>query len=208
MHGADGLWYLFHSGCHVGSHIQQPEVLVRRICQLKKEWPYFAVAFVIPVLGMLWWWGAFATATIEETTRGPYRFACLDAKGSYTKLAGKQQEVRFQLQRKNIVPGKQATLLMSDPRSTPRDQLSAKTGYLIDADASLPEPLEVGSLPARPVVVARVKAHPLFAYGKAYGALLAYAKKHGTLLSMPTFESYDDSVLSVEMPILRQPQQP
>jgi hypothetical protein len=66
--------------------------------------------------------------------------------------------------------------------------------------------LEVGSLPARRVVVVRVKAHPLFAYGKVYAALLKYAQAHDQqnpdpLLRMPIFEIYDNSVLSVEMPI-------
>jgi len=168
---------------------------------LKKEWPYFALAFLVPVLGMLWWWGAFATATVEEAVRGPYRFVCLDAKGSYTKLAGKQQEVRLELKRQKLTPGKEATLVLSDPRSTPRDQLAAKTGYLIDADVNLPAPLELGSLPARHVVVASVKAHPLFAYGKAYAALLGYAKSRNMPLNLPTFEIYDNSVLSVEMPL-------
>lgn len=156
---------------------------------------------------MFWWWGAFASVSIEETTRGPYHFVCLDAKGAFSKLANTQQEVRFQLNKKNIAVGQEMTLLMSDPRTTPRDQLSAKTGYLVDLapDVVLPEPLEIGTLPARRVVVASVKAHPLFAYGKAYAALLDYAKSHNSKLVLPTFELYDNSVLSVEMPLETQP---
>jgi len=154
---------------------------------------------------MFWWWGAFATTSIEETTRGPYRFVSLDAKGAFSKLANTQQEVRFQLNRSHISMGKEMTLLLSDPRTTPRDELTAKTGYLVDAnfgvDTKLPEPLELGNLPARRVVVVSVKAHPLFAYGKAYAALLEYAKTHNTILTMPTFEIYNNSVLSVEMPV-------
>lgn len=172
---------------------------------MKKQWPYFILVLALPTLLVLWWWGLFASAKIETATRGPYRYAYLEARGVYSKLAAKQEEARFLLQQQSIPTHGEATLMMRDPRSTPNDQRSARTGFLIDPEATPHAPLLWETLPSRAVLVAEVRAHPLFAYGKAYGALLRYTQAHGMTLRMPTFERYDHSVLTVEMPLEEQP---
>ena len=107
---------------------------------MKKQWPFLLLAFAIPTLLVLWWWGMFATATVEVATLGPYRYAYLEALGPYSKLAGKQQEVLFELQKQHISPEGGITLILDDPRNTPPDQRRGKIGYQI-APTALPERL-------------------------------------------------------------------
>lgn len=143
----------------------------------------------------------FASASVEVAERGPYRYAYLNAQGYYSGLAARQQEVRAQLAHQGIATGGQVTLLLKDPRTTPHDQLLARTGYLIGPEARPQAPLAEATIPLRQVAVAKIKAHPLFAYGKTYSALLKFAQQRRTTLHLPTLEIYDASILSVEMPL-------
>ncbi len=168
---------------------------------MKKQWFYFLLAFLLPVLVILWWWGAFASVTIAVADSGPYRYAYLEAQGSYAKLGDKYGEADMRLRQHGIDPGAQVTVIFDDPRSTPPERRRAHAGYLIPAYAPLPDGLREGAVPARRVLQVRVKAHPVIAYGKAYGALLEHARQRGMNLRMPTLEFYDKGVLTVEMPL-------
>jgi len=150
---------------------------------------------------MLWWWGLFSSASLEVADRGGYRYAYLEAQGVYSKLASKQGEVLFELKKQGISPGAEITIVLTDPRTTPHDELKARTGYLISATIEPKAPLMVDTIPVRKVAVAQIKAHPLLAYGKVYSALLDYTKAHSTTLQLPTVEIFEHSVLSVEMPV-------
>jgi len=171
------------------------------IVSVKKQWPYFLLVFAVPVTAILWWWGLFSTATVEVAERGGYHYAYLEAQGYYSKLTSKQKEVLFELKQQGITPGAQVTLMFSDPRTSSKDELKARTGYIISPDAQIKAPLQSESIPLRQVAAARIKAHPLFAYGKTYSALLKFAEQHGAALQLPTVEIYDASVLTVEMPL-------
>lgn len=168
---------------------------------MKKQWPYFLLAFVLPLLLVLGQWGLFTTATVETATLGPYRYAYLEEQGDYSKLAEKQREVGVLLANQGIQRGKGLALILDDPRTTPSSQRKARIGYLIDASANPAAPLLVDEVAARPVLVAQVKAHPALAYGKAYAALLDYTQQHGLALRLPLLERYSSSVLTVEMPL-------
>lgn len=168
---------------------------------LKKQLPYFLIAFAIPVIAMLWWWGLFSSATVNVVERGDYRYAYLEVQGPYSKLANKQNEVLFELSKQAIQPGMQISVVMSDPRTTAYDQLKARTGFMIKATDNPGPPLLVGYIAARKVAVAEIKAHPLLAYGKTYSALLDYARAHQITLHLPTIEIFDKSILRVEMPL-------
>ena len=171
---------------------------------MKKQLPYFLLVFLLPVIAVLWWWGLFTSATLHVSTEGDYRYAYLDAQGVYSKLVKKQDEVLFELKKQNITPGAEVALLMSDPRTTPHDDLLAQAGFMIAKDANPLPPLKEGTIDKRDVVVAEIKAHPLLAYGKVYSALLDYAKQHDTTLHLPTLEIYEHSILRVEMPLKEQ----
>lgn len=168
---------------------------------MKKQWIYFLLAFLLPVLAILWWWGLFSSADVAVAERGPFRYAYLEAQGSYTKLGDKYGETDFQLRRHGIAPGAQVTVIYDDPRRTATDQRKARAGYLVPEQAAVPADLQSDRVPARRVLQARIKAHPVFAYGKAYGALLGYAAERGLQLHLPTLEFYDRGMLTVEMPL-------
>ncbi len=168
---------------------------------MKKHWPYFLIVFLLPVISILWWWGLFSSATVETGARGNYYYAYLEAEGPYSKLTSKQNEVLFVLKQQGIEAGAQITLILSDPRTTPYQELQARTGFIIDQDQMPVAPLKIDTIPIRKVAVAKIKAHPLFAYGKAYSALIKYSENHNTTLHLPTLEIVEASVLSVEMPL-------
>ena len=168
---------------------------------MKKQLPYFLIAFLVPVLAVLWWWGLFSSAKVETAERGGYRYAYLEAQGVYSKLGKKRNEVFYELKQQNIEAGAEITLLLTDPRTTPHQQLKANTGFIIASDVTPQAPLKVATIPLRNVAVAEIRAHPLFAYGKAYSALLEYSKTHDATLHLPTLEIFDDSKLTVEMPL-------
>lgn len=168
---------------------------------MKKHWPYFLIVFLLPVVSILWWWGLFSSATVQIGERGNYYYAYLETEGPYSKLTSKQNEVLFELEKQGIEAGAQITLIMSDPRTTPYQQLQARTGFIIQQNQMPKAPLKIDTIPLRKVAVAEIKAHPLFAYGKAYSALIDYSENHNTTLHLPTLELVEASVLRVEMPL-------
>lgn len=172
---------------------------------MKKQHIYFVLAFALPILGILWWWGLFSSAQITLTEHGPYRYAYLSAEGPYSKLAGIRGKVEGLLRQQGINPQHSITVIIDDPRTTAPDKLRARTGFLIDDSVTPRAPLLADTIPARRVATASIKAHPVFAYGKAYGALLDYTKLHRMTLHLPTVELYDASVLTVEMPLETHP---
>lgn len=166
---------------------------------MKKHWIPFLLAFVLPLILVFWWWGGFNSASFEQVQRGPYRYAYMTQKGDYYKLPEKQQEVLTHLQEQGVKAGTAVTVLLNDPRSTPKREWSAQVGYLVDAEAKVGDPLTLGNIPVRAVLLVKVKAQPLLAPGKAYSALLGYLDEHKMKLNLPTVELYQDGVLTVEM---------
>jgi DNA gyrase inhibitor GyrI len=192
MPHSGGLWYLFGLIAHLYKPLARPRLI-------------FLLAFVFPILGVLWWWGMLASASIEVLELAPQRYAYLSAQGAYSKLSTKRSEVAEALHQQGYAPRRSLTLIYDDPRTTPTDQRRARTGFVIAADTPIRAPLIADTIPARRALVAKVRAHPLFAYGKAYAALLDYLEQHGKSLRMPTLEFYDGSVLTVEMTLENSP---
>jgi len=165
-----------------------------------KQWHYFLLVFLFPLVGIAWWWGAFAEAQVEAgQMRGPYHYAYLTQNGTLSKLPEAQQTARRELKQQKIEIGAPITVLLTDPRTTARKELTAQVGYLVEATAKVAEPLKLADIPARRVIVAQIHAHPTVAPGKAYAALLAYLDSHGIKLNLPTVEIYQGADLSVEM---------
>lgn len=166
---------------------------------MKKHWLPFLLAFVLPLILTYWWWGGFNPASFEIAQRGPYHFAYMSQKGDYSKLPEKQHEVMGRLEQQGVAAGIPITLLLNDPRATPKRDWSAQVGYLVDAQARVGEPLAIGDVPARQALVVKVKAQLLLAPGKAYAALMDYLDAQHMKFNLPTVELYQDGVLTVEM---------
>ena len=168
--------------------------------RLKRQWRYFLLAFVLPLLGIYGWVGGFTSARIEANQmRGPYHYAYLAHSGDYARLPQRQMEALRVLQAQGIAHGAAVTLMQDDPRTTPSGKLTARTGYLVAPGAVVREPLRLADAPARRVLVVWVRAHPRLAAGKVYAALLKYLDAHSIKLKLPTLEIYQDQQLSVEM---------
>ena len=172
----------------------------------KKHWLSILVAFVVPLVMVFWWWGGFSSVSIAEAQRGPYRYAYLEHQGDLSKLPETQRKVRQALEAQHVKAGAAITVLLDDPRKVERTKLRTQTGYLLDASTLVAEPLKLGTIPARPVLVAEVHATALLAPSKAYQALHNYLLERQMDIRMPTVEIYDDpgqiyqvGTLSVEM---------
>lgn len=166
---------------------------------MNKQWPYFLLAFVLPILVVFWWWGAFSTPDIQTLPRTALRYAYLVSEGDYSKVEDKQREVRDLLKQQNIGGGQAITLIEDDPRTTPVGQRHAQAGIVISAQVHPAPPLLEGNLPARQALVISARGHPFFVYGKAYGALLDDLKQHDTKLQLPVAETVHKNTLTIEM---------
>lgn len=166
----------------------------------------FLFAFVLPLLAVYTWWGGFNPVQIEESVAGPYTYAYLESRGDYSKLPDKAVEASEALQGSGIKVGKPITVLYSNPDLVDVGERRARTGFLVPPGSKVPLPLEVDTIPARPILLVRVTAGSMLAPGRAYAALDRYLQARGQGIQMPTVEIYDasDSVmrmgqLSVEM---------
>lgn len=166
----------------------------------KKQWLYFLFVFLVPVVGITWWWGQFADVTVEAAQpRGPYRYAYLVQNGDYAKLPEAQQTALREMKTQGIAPGAPITLLLNDPRTTPHEQRAAQVGYLVDAAVKVRDPLRLAEIPVRPAIVVRLQAHPRIAPGKAYTALMEHLQQHHLKLNLPTLETWQNGEFILEM---------
>lgn len=182
-----------------------------RIVNLKKFLPGlvpFLLAFVLPLLAVYTWWGGFNPIHIEESFAGPYTYAYVESRGDYSKLPDKAVEAGNALRAAGIEPGRAITVLYSNPDLVDVGDRRARTGFLVEPGTRVPLPLELDSIPARPVLLARVQAGNMLAPGRAYAALDKYLQARGEGIRMPTVEIYQRSgsvlrmgELSVEMPL-------
>lgn len=166
----------------------------------------FLIAFVLPLLLVYAWWGGFNSVSVDETVRGPYRYAWLAHVGDYSKLPDIQQKVAVALLQQGLDHDLPITVLYDDPASVPVNERRSRTGYLIAPGVTVAAPLQVDEMPARRVLRAQVNAAHLLAPSRAYSRLAA--QQEG--IRMPTVEIYEASDspfrmgrLSVEMPLAR-----
>jgi hypothetical protein len=172
-----------------------------------KKFLPFLLAFVLPILAVYAWWGGFNPVDIREGVRGPYTYAYLEHTGDYSKLPDVADEVRGLLKDAKVAYGLPITILYSNPDLVDVGKRRSHTGYLVAADAKVRAPLKIDSLPARPVLIAQVRAGRLLAPSRAYPALDRYLQARGSGIRMPTVEIYEPSgtplrmgLLTVEMP--------
>lgn len=173
-----------------------------------KKFLPFLLAFVLPLLAIYTWWGGFNPVTIERAVGGPYTYAYLENTGDYSKLPNLVAQVRQELLAAKVAPGQPITVLYSNPDVVDVGERRARTGFLVAPGSRVSLPLMIDTVPARPVLVARIQAGNLLAPGRAYAALDQYLQARGQGIRMPTVEIYQssDSVLhmgklTVEMEI-------
>lgn len=156
---------------------------------LKKQWPAFVLAFVLPLLGVFWWWGGFNSVSVAETEAGPYRYAYLDYEGPISNMRKTQRRALDAFSAAKVEAGDTISVILSDPRAA-NGKVSARLGYTLPEDAPLPQGLAEGRIDRRPVYSAQVQAAVLLAPSKAYQALSDALKAQGRTIAMPTVELY------------------
>lgn len=156
---------------------------------IKKQWPAFLLAFVLPIVLVFWWWGGFNQVEITETEAGPYRYAYLDYEGPISNMRKTQRAVYKRFVEAGAETGDSINLIMSDPRSS-GGKVQARVGYVLEGSAGVPEGLEEGHVPRRAVYAASIRAAILLAPSKAYQALHDSLQSSGREVVMPTVEIY------------------
>ena len=159
----------------------------------KKQWLAFLLAFVLPLIGVYWWWGGFNSASVTEGESGPYFYAYLEHAGDIAKLPKTQEKVFALLKQAGIEPAETITVLLTDPRVTAKAEQRARTGYRIPLDVKFPSELKIDILARRRVLSASVHAAAMIAPSKAYQALYDYLKKRDLDITLPTVEIYRPS---------------
>jgi len=160
---------------------------------IRKQWPAFILAFVLPLLAIYWWWGGFNKVAVAEIESGPHFYAYLEHEGDLGKLPKTQARVFALLEQAGIAPGDTITVLLTDPRKTAKAEQRAKTGYRVPLDAKLPRELMSEAIPRRKVLAATVQAAVALAPSKAYQALADELAPLGRDIILPAVEIYRPS---------------
>lgn len=156
---------------------------------LKKQWPAFLLAFVLPLVAVFWWWGGFNTVDVVETEAGPYRYAYMDYEGPISNLRKSQRAALDKFTAAKVEAGDTISVILSDPRAA-EGKVRAQVGYTLGDSDPIPEGLSEGRIERRPVYAARVQAAVLLAPSKAYQALSDTLEARGQVIVMPTVELY------------------
>ncbi len=158
----------------------------------KKQWPAFVLAFVLPLLGVFWWWGGFNSVDVTEIEAGPYRYAYLDYEGPISNLRKTQRKALDEFNAAKVEAGDTISVILTDPRAA-SGKVRAQLGYTLADDAPVPNGLLEGRIERRPVYRAQVQAAVLLAPSKAYQTLSNALEARGQSLVMPAVELYRPS---------------
>jgi hypothetical protein len=156
---------------------------------IKKQWPAFVLAFVLPLLAVFWWWGGFNSVSVTEIEAGPYRYAYMDYEGPISNMRKTHRAAQGKFKAAQIEAGDTISVILTDPRAS-NGKVRAQLGYLLSETANVPEGLQEGRIERRPVYSAQVQAVVLLAPSKSYQALADALKPRGLDLVMPTVELY------------------
>lgn len=145
--------------------------------------------------------GIFNKVTIEQTSAGPYKIACLDHIGQYKNICAKIKNAEKLLAEQAVLPLAACGIYYDDPKTVPSDKLRSKGGFIIEGEAKL-EILEKVDIPVRDVVLARIKAHPAVAALKIYPKINKYLIENNLTPAGPVLEIYTkDGIVEAQMPV-------
>lgn len=156
---------------------------------LRRQWPAFLLAFVLPLVAVYGWWGGFRSVDVAETEAGPYRFAYLDYEGPLSNVGKTQRAALDKFERAGVAAGDTIGVILTDPRAD-NGRVRAQLGYTLADAAAVPEGLKEGHVERRPVWRAQVQAAVILAPSKAYQALADALAARGQAIVMPTVELY------------------
>ena len=164
--------------------------------------------FVIALIGgalITYYLGAFTTPVIRAATSPALHIAYLEHTGPYDEIDPFIEKVAEELKKANTRAGTPFALLLDDIGKTPRSQLRAKVGYIINAGDFVPGGLHEETLPPRDVVLATFEGSPLVGSYKSYEAMKDWAVFHGYGLRLPALEIFhSNGVLEYQLGIAKE----
>ena len=156
---------------------------------LRRQWPAFLLAFVLPLVAVYGWWGGFRAVDVTEAEAGPYRYAYLDYEGPLSNAGKIQRAALDKFERAGVAAGDTIGVILTDPRAD-NGRVRAQLGYTLADAAAVPEGLKEGRIERRPVWRAQVQAAVILAPSKAYQARADTRAARGQAIVMPTVELY------------------
>jgi len=149
--------------------------------------------FMIALIGgalITYFLGAFTTPVIRAASSPALHIAYLEHVGPYDEIEPSIEKVAEELKKANTRADTPFSLLLDDIGKTPRSQLRAKAGYIIDPGAFVPGSLQEETLVSRDVVLATFDGSPVVGSYKSYEAMKDWAAFHGYALRLPALEIY------------------
>ena len=160
---------------------------------------FFALS--LGVLG--YFFGVFSPVRITTGMRGPYLMTYMPHRGAYHRVLGKIEKVGRMLDKKHIAKTIPCAFFYDDPKDVPLEKLKSEGGYLVDEDLQLEHPFGQRKIPARGVIIATVKAHPMVAPFKTYRKIVEFMQMHRLDHNGPAMERYlPGGIVEVEMPFI------
>ncbi|NOY79151.1 MAG: GyrI-like domain-containing protein [Calditrichaeota bacterium] len=159
---------------------------------------------ILVAIGILYYIGFFNSVTLSKQEKGPYKIVCLPHTGPYYQTAKTIQKVKDILQTTAIKAGEPCALFYDNPKNVPQNKLRSKGGVLVQQVISLKPPLQLEEIPARPVIVGKIKAHPAFAPIKVYPKLHKWLEQHHLKAGTPSLEIYHtNGWVECQLPIVQ-----
>jgi len=160
------------------------------------------VLFIALVIGA-WTLGAFSKVTVAQTEQPAIFYISRGDRVPYARIPEQLEELRALLPAGVQHYKESGALIYSDPAATPLNAIESQAVILSPDSLSLPAPLQVGRLPAGPVISASIEANPAVAVFKIYPALADWMVKNrpGSRLHYPLLEIYDPPLFTVRLPL-------
>lgn len=157
--------------------------------------------------GIMYYLGAFSGITVARADAPPYRIAYLFHTGAYNDIEPSIEKVGKSLKKAGIQANTPFALLLDNTGNTPKSQLRAKVGYLLNKRSDVvPASLDEETFPEREIVTAIFSGGRLLGSYKIYAAMKKWAEKHHYTLVLPALEIYHpDGVTEYQLGIRATP---
>ena len=159
---------------------------------------------ILVAIGILYVIGFFNSVSISKQEKGPYKVVYLPHTGPYYQTADTIKNVEKILQTTAIKAGEPCALYYDDPKNVPQDKLRSKGGVFVENVVSLKPPLRLEEIPARTVIIGRIKSHPAIASIKVYPKLHKWLQQHHLKAGTPSLEIYHtNGWVECQLPIIQ-----
>ena len=159
---------------------------------------------ILVAIGILFVIGFFNPVSISKREKGPYKLVYLPHTGPYYQTAKTIKNVKKILQTTALKAGESCALYYDDPKNVPQNKLRSKGGVLVKDVVSLKPPLQWQEIPARAVIVGKIKSHPAIASIKVYPKLHKWLREHNLKAGTPSLEIYhSNGWVECQLPIIQ-----